>query len=579
MGDVTSGLKSINELLDFNYLIPSYQRGYRWTKQQVKDLINDIWDFAQTNNTDRQYYCLQPIVVSRQEEKLYSIIDGQQRLTTILIILTVLRDPLKLLFPKKNLFELTYETRPNSGQFLKNIDVNLGDRNIDYYHICEAKSAVEEWFSKHEDARGDFISTLMRPKTPNVQVIWYEPESGVNPIEVFTRLNMGKIELTNSELIKALFLSSSYSMTEPELRQFGRKQDEISAEWDRYEHNLRNEEFWGFLQNGVVIYTNHIELIFDLIAGNIKSDGSRKSLDGQETFRYFALKIKDGSSAWQIWENEVKVKYQLLHDWFSDKRLYHLMGFLISCGVPLSDLINRAQNLTKHSLFDFIREQINSQIPKNIDELTYQERKGDLRKVLLLFNVLSILENTNTNTRFQFNRYKGTERIKGWDIEHIHSVKSEMPGSVAHQLDWLREIRDYEENETIKEEINSYLTSTPQDRKPFEEMYNKIWNIYSESVSEKSSERDVNDISNLTLLDSGTNRGYKNALFPIKRKIIIEKDQSGTFIPLCTKNVFLKYYSPIVSQSTFWGKKDREHYKNKLHQVIGNYLSGNNYDN
>ncbi len=72
------------------------------------------------------------------------------------------------------------------------------------------------------------------------------------------------------------------------------------------------------------------------------------------------------------------------------------------------------------------------------------------------------------------------------------------------------------------------------------------------------------NIGNLTLLDSKTNRGYGNAFFPIKRKTIIENDMKGTFIPICTKNLFLKYYSEKATDLQKWTKQDAEDYKNTI---------------
>jgi hypothetical protein len=71
---------------------------------------------------------------------------------------------------------------------------------------------------------------------------------------------------------------------------------------------------------------------------------------------------------------------------------------------------------------------------------------------------------------------------------------------------------------------------------------------------------DDNTIGNLTLLDSATNRGYKNAVFPVKRKKIIDRDKHGIFVPLCTKNVFMKYFSTRIDRMTLWTTTDREDY-------------------
>ena len=113
-------LKSVGELLGMSFFIPSYQRGYRWTEQQVKDLLNDVNDYKVK---DGDFYCLQPLVVKRREgdvfykikneannladvERLmkgsWEVIDGQQRLTTIYIILSCLN--------QTNLFHLEYAT-------------------------------------------------------------------------------------------------------------------------------------------------------------------------------------------------------------------------------------------------------------------------------------------------------------------------------------------------------------------------------------------------------------------------------------------------------------------------------------
>lgn len=79
--------KTIGELLENKFFIPSYQRGYRWTERQVEDLLNDVWDFiTKTGKKDNEWYCLQPVVVKKTNNH-YEVLDGQQRLTTIFLIL------------------------------------------------------------------------------------------------------------------------------------------------------------------------------------------------------------------------------------------------------------------------------------------------------------------------------------------------------------------------------------------------------------------------------------------------------------------------------------------------------------
>src|SRR5438552_322948 len=83
-------LKTVNDLRvnaadqSFRYRIPAYQRGYRWTSQQVTQLLEDIRDFAQRDNPQpEEFYCLQPLVLKAHGDGSYEVVDGQQRLTTL----------------------------------------------------------------------------------------------------------------------------------------------------------------------------------------------------------------------------------------------------------------------------------------------------------------------------------------------------------------------------------------------------------------------------------------------------------------------------------------------------------------
>ena len=115
-------LKSVRELLGMKFFIPNYQRGYRWTEQQVLDLLNDIRDFSFIKRKDYEYYCLQPLVVRTMAEKdkmlndldldetWYEVIDGQQRLTTLYMILTALKPTIKAIRLPTALFELNFSS-------------------------------------------------------------------------------------------------------------------------------------------------------------------------------------------------------------------------------------------------------------------------------------------------------------------------------------------------------------------------------------------------------------------------------------------------------------------------------------
>jgi hypothetical protein len=80
-------------------------------------------------------------------------------------------------------------------------------------------------------------------------------------------------------------------------------------------------------------------------------------------------------------------------------------------------------------------------------------------------------------------------------------------------------------------------------------------------------------LGNLTLLDHVTNRSYGNAIFPIKRKTVIAVDKVGKFVPQCTKNVFLKYYSTRVDRMLVWSKEDAATYASAIHDCLTRFFA------
>jgi uncharacterized protein with ParB-like and HNH nuclease domain len=87
---VGSLLKQNNNEPIYNFYIPSYQRGYRWNIDQIEDLLQDLYDFIFSPNAEYKY-CLQPIVVKKMKDGRFEVLDGQQRLTTIYIIINCLK--------------------------------------------------------------------------------------------------------------------------------------------------------------------------------------------------------------------------------------------------------------------------------------------------------------------------------------------------------------------------------------------------------------------------------------------------------------------------------------------------------
>jgi uncharacterized protein with ParB-like and HNH nuclease domain len=151
MEDQSITLKTINDLRlneagdSMRYFIAAYQRGYRWNPLQVVQLLEDVRDFTKRRNPQPvQFYCLQPIVVKAVDDGSFEVVDGQQRLTTLLLILRYFNE---LLVEKRRLklFTLAYETRPSLEDFLAEPTSEKGKSNIDFAHLYDAMQAIEKW--------------------------------------------------------------------------------------------------------------------------------------------------------------------------------------------------------------------------------------------------------------------------------------------------------------------------------------------------------------------------------------------------------------------------------------------------
>lgn len=606
MGENLLSTKSINQLLEYSFLIPSYQRGYRWTPVEVTQMLEDIWAFLKNPPVNepgkkKHSYCLQPVVVRQHGTypKEMEVIDGQQRLTTIFLILKELKNLIER--DQKNFSRIFFETRPGSEIFLRDFNENdpkqvmESEKNVDYYHIAKATTTIHKWFTdkanNSEDAapRCMFVNVFLT----KTEVLWYEAnEENVNPIDIFTRINIGKIPLTNSELIKALFMHrDNFDPSSVSLRQI-----QIASEWDAIERQLREDSFWYFIYNPAnpIKYENRIEYIFDLMTGRRKDDEFYYTLNKfQDAFVSHLLENRkpDIDHLWL----EIKNYFLRLEEWYKDRVFYHLVGFLIDCNYSIGDLVNVSQGKTKNGFTKFLEKEIASKVTSDFDKLDYKLDRAEIRQVLLLFNIQTILASEQTNNRFPFDRYKGDE----WDIEHVRSQTDknikpvERKAWALESLGYFTGLKGYSnlavnggltEKELQAEAVNNI---DKQDEKAlclrlckildmekigdndFMPLYEDIQKHFDETAVPD----DIDNIANLALLDSSTNRSYKNAPFPIKRKRIIENDKNGIFVPICTKNLFLKYYSRKIIDIMYWKNTDAEDYLSAIRQTLSKYFT------
>lgn len=640
----TLELKSVAELQNLAFYIPDYQRGYRWTRQQVEDLLNDIFEFSQKENAG--IYCLQPLVVIKKssEEQLldrvhaakdldevkrilngqWEVVDGQQRLTTIRLILEVLNCPC---------YDITYQTRENSAEFLNTITTK-GEKdaktNIDFYRIYEAYKKIDEWLKEIDGKQKERFQNVLLNQ---VKFIWYETQE--NPKEVFTRLNIGKISLTNAELIKALLLNKS-NFDRRDDDKIRLLQQEIAMEWDVIEYALQSNEFWLFLNAPGDERPTRIDYVFDMICrcDMLGCKDEKDTSDEFRTFRYFyhylaVQKQKEISLAQAvrtIWE-KVREIFQTLQEWFDDMELYHYVGYLICMGRNIDEIYEHWNDSDNKAGFieKYLKEEIKKTIPcKDIENTVYEVKqegsqfkggsKTNCRPILLLHNLQTVINQNRILSanakykngvfyKFPFHLYK----LEGWDVEHIDSNTENGLDNIQSQREWLLNAYFGLQDKTLRDQIQKFFKQyagkayeqsedsakqTARDE-AFTELKHQIEDV---GGNDRLSQNEKNKIWNFTLLDSSTNRSYGNAIFPAKRRVIIGKDQGkkfnsstidengqivlgsaenspSAFIPPCTRYVFLKYYNTASFDPNVWTRNDAEAYKDNIIEVLKNFLS------
>jgi len=609
--DLTNKLTfvSIRDLLTESFYIPGYQRGYRWQPGQVLALLNDVWDFRTKWMEQRLInvkYCLQPLVVSQRGEHEWEVIDGQQRLTTVFLIL----QRLDVLSEVGRCYSIHYETPYADNTFSLEMGKVNPEDTIDSYHLSEAIKTIDIWLDQHfgteKDQKRKLYRALVDTEEYLTQFIWYNVTDEVKEndnlaIDIFDRLNVGKIGLTNAELIKALFMTALPAGTEQ--REIDRQRIQMGQDWDRIEVTLGQPAFWNFICQEPESYITKIEYLFDILKD--------KKIDDEHdyTFNCYYQEINestDNGIVKTLWK-QISDLFQTFSDWYSDKDCYHLIGFLITSGVGIKTIlqaryIDGTQNLKSKGLFKKalmeMAKQTVSAIKLDDEELFthYSNKKQEIRKVLLLFNIMTILNSKDTSLefmRFPFDKYREKDE-KGrviWDIEHIHS-QSDKEIEGKDRPEWIETLilyftgeedfekakqllsseesfkKYYSDAQTRKEaysfctRLNSFHDGVSVERKvEFEQLYLELRKYFHEDDPDFK----IHSLGNLTLLDKGTNRSYRNAFFPVKRMIILKKARTGIFIPICTQNIFLKTYSKVFGNLTSWTTRDSNDY---LHTII-----------
>lgn len=578
-------MMSIRNLKGKTFYIPAYQRGFRWNKQQVKELIDDLHDFwRKKSKREHESYCLQSIVVRNLGNNEFEVVDGQQRLTALWLLSICYK--LSGNYENDGIFyniiykeKIDYSTlisEINSIETLEGKDgIKINENDIDSQNLWSIfEYIINDYKCYNNNTPSSMKNVLPRifndlfQQEFDIQVIWDElicegvdedsPELSSAVIDKFTNINANKIALTEAELIKAHLLSNVSD------------KHATAHMWETIERGLNNDLFWYFFALNDNKYQTRIDYLFDIW---YKTRDVNVEQGDHEISRAAQKKIYNGDkkkNADDLWQKIVQI-YETLLDWYDDYFLYHTIGLLI-------ELHNKkeAAELIKDLYHDYIGEGEEVRITKTIFNKKLLKRiieNNELKSILAGEDKKTLVTNPDDLFLIKLN-YEDNKKI----IKHIlllYNISLLVNAqAISPQNKYERFPFDYYKNKKNPIEIEHINPQHPEEAENTENL------------------ADIDRFDNLTLLDKDLNIRYSNYALNKKRDHLISAvfglpvpadDNDNTNDDLSyyeksvilpgTRWVFLREYNQ-PDDKNYWSQKDREEYINSVQNSIFYYLSG-----
>jgi hypothetical protein len=538
------------------YHIPAYQRGYKWASTDngaVAILLTDLWNsFQKASSTNRKEFYLQYITVkpiSIEGKKCLEVIDGQQRLTTLSIILSTLSAILDCENIAANKLEYAIRTNflkehiYNKDSFLKltshtwdkliEVDDSFNKQDIYYLHAAAVKchdTFKTEKFKKE-------LSNLYNYIRENVILIVNSVEPHISSETIFKNLNSNKVPLTESELIKGLFITKvgrqQTGDSKKHFQEITEIRTRIGRQWDEISTWASDKKINSFYFND----TNGIYQLLKLTAIYIEDEGFNISgkFGGkdQPLFNYY-LEINDYT---ETYNKLVEVKNSL-DNWFLEPEIYNLIGFnrfVKESNLNTLDYLAKLLRLPSKSK---LKEKLifdKASVLKDLvlTDLSFDDSKYSIHKVLLAINVFV---KGMEYVKFDFYSYKKNE----WTLEHIFPQTPEGKDKVLLDKDKIVIIDIL--GDTLSEEVENVLALEKREEHQ-KEIYYKALKIHPA----------LNSLGNMCFLTRSGNASNGNMFFNEKRENIMKLIQRGDFVPKHTIDVFSKMFKGAdISNMTVW---------------------------
>ena len=601
-------------LFDYNakgFYIAPYQRGYKWKSEsfhdQVPVLLLDVYEAFKKNiiSKNNQEYYLQYITVKKQG-KLFEVIDGQQRLTTLTLIFNVLEVyfDIENCTKYKNEFLLTYSRYEQENIFDEVIALQNSEKDgnflaeQDKYYMLSASVCIKKFLEilNSEEHKNEFEKFIIFLKE-NVKIIVNIEDENTSAEEVFANLNDNKVPLTNAYLIKGLLLTKASRLSQTsENKGFIEIMDErtiMGRMWDEINTWFSNKDvalyFFGSETDGMenmlklVTFkttdsdTDVINTFKDFFSSNKTSFASPYELFNE--YHEHIITTQDAFG----YLSEIKHIYKRLKSWYYDDEIYNLIGYKqivsnyrVKDKSIIKDLLSKESN---EELLKDLKGFLLSKLPdsEKIKTLNYNNSKPTLY-FLLAINVFPSIKNFEEKTgnfrnfRFDFYSFKN----ENWSLEHIFPQNPNSNNfNLKDDKDWVLKKIDKKKK---------YLSV--EEKQKYDDLIKKIKNdeeIESSEIDFVFDEfKDHDILGNMALLSGKVNSALSNGFFNTKRKILLNKINQGSFVPKHTIDVFSKMleieeYGNLTAKFddslTVWSEKDADAHFVFLKQSTENLIN------
>lgn len=211
--------KELRKIFADSYLIPDFQRPYSWEKEHCEVLWEDIVNFHATNPTTEERYFLGNIVVNATDSGRWSVVDGQQRLTTLLLLIKAffesagtykaLPNCLRILDKRTN--KLTDDLRVKSEVLADDAEnlhkiifnnIENGNKSnlvINYYFFT---NIIKEWRCAAGDS-SEALLNLIDTFLDKIVLLPIECGSDDDALTIFQTINDRGMSLTDADIFKA----------------------------------------------------------------------------------------------------------------------------------------------------------------------------------------------------------------------------------------------------------------------------------------------------------------------------------------------------------------------------------------